>query len=233
MATITVTENIQNSNNLYYLQNTLAQLFCREDCSSSRQDVGCRSQLIINFPDCYEEIIFTEIIDVISEIVAINYKYRYFQNSVKVAGLSSLEKEILLTSLIAADLIEDKRYSFERFKGQTEIAIDGVFNFRLQPLKRKWEDIASYMPSCFVNSQLKDFISFLLENKKKRVYIDGGKVYDSHYKRLLRANLMENDKLEVIKEVLLSNCGEIEINGEIPKEDEMYIKEFYKDKIFF
>ncbi len=122
MATITVSESQQNFNNLFYLQNSLAQLFCREDCSSRQQTLGDRTQLIVSFPDCYEEIISTEIIDIISEIIAINYKYKFFKNKVRVAGLSSLEKEILLTSLIAADLFEDKRYAFERFKGQKEIS---------------------------------------------------------------------------------------------------------------
>ena len=71
------------------------------------------------------------------------------------------------------------------------------------------------------------------ENKKKRVYIDNGRVYDSHYRRLKRSSLLDGDGVKIIREVLLSNCGEVELSGSIPKDDEFYLKEFYNDKIFF
>ena len=147
--------------------------------------------------------------------------------------MSTVEKEILLTSLIAADLDDDKRYAFDRIKHFRDIAVDGIYNFRLKPLKKKWEDIVSYIPTCFMNEQLKEFISYLLENKKKRVYVDSGKVYDSHYRRLKRSSLLDGEGVKIIREVLLSNCGEVELNGSLPKEDEYYLKEFYSDKIIF
>ena len=85
------------------------------------------------------------------------------------------------------------------------------------------------MPTCFVNSQLKDFISYLLENKKKRVYVDCGRVYDAHFKRLKRCSLLGGgDKVSIVREVLLSNCGEIELTGPLPADDEFYLKEFYE-----
>jgi hypothetical protein len=89
------------------------------------------------------------------------------------------------------------------------------------------------MPPHFVNSELKDFISFLLENKKKRSYIDSGKVYDQHFRRLLRCTLLGYENARIIREVLLSNCGEVEISGSLEPDDEFYLKEFYKDKIYF
>jgi hypothetical protein len=148
-------------------------------------------------------------------------------------GLSKEEKEILFAGLIAADLDDDKKYSFERLKLYTDMPIDGIFNFRLSPLKNKWKDIVQYVPVGFMNTQLKEFVTFLIENKKKRVYVDCGKVYDSHYRRLKRTSLLEGDGVKIVREVLLSNCGEIELCGEIPKEDEYYLKEFYSDKIIF
>ena len=58
-------------------------------------------------------------------------------------------------------------------------------------------------------------------------------MYDSHYRRLKRSSLLEGDEIKIVREVLLSNCGEVELSGAIPKEDEYYLKEFYTDKIFF
>ena len=58
-------------------------------------------------------------------------------------------------------------------------------------------------------------------------------MYDGHYRRLNRNLLTEYDKLNLVREVILSNCGEVELLGEIPKDDEFYLKEFYSDKITF
>ena len=44
---------------------------------------------------------------------------------------------------------------------------------------------------------------------------------------------IDGDKIKIIREALLSNCGVVEISGEIPKDDEYYLKEFYSDKIIF
>ncbi|MBQ7339627.1 MAG: hypothetical protein IJW43_02095 [Clostridia bacterium] len=233
MTQVNITESKENQGNLYYIQSIISELLTNAKCSVKEISLGKRSVLRIECPEHYADIIRAEIIDKIAEIIVIKYKYDFFKKTLSIGGLNSNEKELLITSLIAADFEDDKRYSVERLKSMEEIAVDGVYNFRLSPLKRKWEDVVSYMPGCFISNQLKDFISFLLENKKKRVYIDCGKVYDCHFRRLKRASLLEGDELKITREVLLSNCGEIEITGELPSLDEKYIREYYGDKIFF
>jgi len=230
---MTVTEKDYKESNLEYVIISLGELFRHTDSTALLQRSGSRSVLTVTFPERYKDIINAEISDKLAEVIAINYKYDFFMKEVKIAGLNGVENEILMASLIAADLYEDKRYAFDKLKGNDELAIDGTFNFRMQPLKRKWSDVVSYMPSSFVNSQLKDFIGYLLENKKKRIYIDDQKVYDSHYRRLKRCDLLGGDRVNIVREALLSNCGEIEISGKIPEDDERYLKEFYGDKIYF
>ena len=51
--------------------------------------------------------------------------------------------------------------------------------------------------------------------------------------RLKRCMLLDGDNIKIIREILLSNCGEVELSGDIPKDDEYYLKEFYNDKIYF
>ncbi|MBE7083012.1 MAG: hypothetical protein E7373_00230 [Clostridiales bacterium] len=233
MTSIIVTENKQNEDGLLYVQTSGSELFSHAGCSSRIKTIDDRIVLTVNCPEEYKDIIRTEIADKVAEIITIKYKYDYFKKSLLVGGLSKLEKEILLTSLIAADLEDDKRYAYDRIKVYSEIAIDGIFNFRLKPLKKKWEDVVGCIPDCFLTSQLKEFITYLLENKKKRVYVDDGRVYDSHYRRLKRCSLLGGEGANITREVLLSNCGEVELSGEIPKEDEYYLKEYYNDKIIF
>ncbi len=233
MAKITVTEKQENISNLFYVQSSLSEVLSQAGCTPKSKTLGSRTVLDLTIPDYYAEIVKTEVLDRLAEIVAINYKYKYFKKEIKVKGLNQDENELLLASLISADLEEDKKYVYDKLKTFDEIPLDGVYNFRLQPLKRKWSDIVSYMPPCFINGQLCDFITYLIENKNTRVYIDDGRVYDRHYRRLNRAELMNGDSLTITKEVLLSNCGEIEIAGSIPEKDENYLKTFFKDKIYF
>ena len=233
MAKIEVSENCVLGDNLVYIQNCLGEIFNHADCTIKNTVINERTKLSVTCPEYYADIIRAEIADKIAEIVAIKYKYDFFKKNLKIGGLSSEEKEILLVSLIAADFEDDKKYCFDRFKGYREIAVDGMYNFRLQPLKRKWKEVVEYMPCCFFKEQLKDFIFYLNENRKKKVYIDCGKVYDGHFRRLKRHSLMEYDKLNVLREVILSNCGVIEISGPIPKQDENYLREYYGDKIIF
>ena len=233
MTSITITENKLNDGNLLYVQSSTGELLTHADCTVRTMTVDGRAVLRVNCPEYYSDIINAELADKVAEIIAIKYKYDFLKRNVKVSGLNETEKEILFASLIAADLDDDKKYAFDRIKNNLEMTVDGIFNFRLKPLKQKWCDVVSYIPTCFLNTQLKEFIFYLLENKKKRVYVDCGKVYDSHYRRLKRCTLLGGENLKIVREVLLSNCGEVELNGLIPKEDEFYLKEFYNDKIYF
>ena len=233
MARICVSESVYGQNNLLYVQSNIAEIVRGANCEISLKKSGDRATLTVNCPDCYGDIVAIEIMDKVAEIVAVKYKYDYFKSAVKLTGLNENEREILLASLIAADLYDDKKYSFGKIKGLKNVAIDGVYNFWLKALKKKWAEIVTYIPMVFAGTELKEFVSYLLENKKKRVYVDGGKVYDSNYKRLYRVDLLPTENVKVVREIILSNCGEIELLGSIPKDDEYYLKEFFNDKIFF
>ena len=233
MAIICITDEINNLNGMEYIKSSVSEISAKTGSNAFLTTQGSRCKLSFDCPDYYSDILFAEVADRVAEVIAVGYKYKYFTSAVKVAGLTTTEREILLASLIAADLTEDKKYAFDRVKTLKDAAIDGIFNFRLKPLKKKWQDIAEYMPAAFIGSQLKDFVSYLLENKKKRTYIDDCKVYDNYYRRLKRCSLLGGDDGEIVREVLLSNCGEVEIRGTLPPVDEKYLKEFYGDRVYF
>ena len=147
MTSITITEKDYNEDNLLYIQASIGELLSHADCSVCERNTDGRAQLMVNCPECYVDIIRSELSDKVAEIIAIKYKYDYFKKGVSVSGLSTVEREILLASLIAADLDDDKKYSFDRVKSYTNIAIDGIYNFTLQPLKKKWKDIVECIPT--------------------------------------------------------------------------------------
>ena len=54
-----------------------------------------------------------------------------------------------IVSMACFDIDEDKKYAIKKLKSFQEYALDGIFNFRLQPLKNKWREVASYIPFSF------------------------------------------------------------------------------------
>ena len=230
---IKICEQSSRINNLYYIQNELSEISIVTGCKIQLSEYNNFSELSIDFVNDFHLMIKPEIEDRIADIITIAYKYSYFKEKLIIVGLNKYEKELLYTGLIAADLEDDKKYVKRKLAEYSDYNIDGIFNFRLKELKGKWKSVLEVMPKYFGASHLKDFIGFLLENKNNRTYVDGGRVYDAHYKRLIRSNLLGGDELRVIKEILLSNCGEVELKGEIPKQDENYLKEFYRDRVYF
>ena len=233
MTEIIITEKAVNEENVLLIQTLIEDLLSSSGSVFKFSSDGERARLTISCMEYFTDLIRQEIVDKVAELITIKYKYELFKKSIEITGLSSIEKELLYTSIIAADLEDDKRYVIDKIKDEREFAIDGIYSFRISALKKKWQDVIGYIPSVFLQSQLKDFVSYLLENKKRRIFVDNGIVYDSHYRRLKRALLLDGDKIKIIREALLSNCGVVEISGEIPKDDEYYLKEFYSDKIIF
>lgn len=233
MVQITFTDKDYNEGNLDYIRFTLRELLEQAECRANVRRAGGRSVLTVDCPAYYADIVKRELCDKAADVIAVNYKYDYFKKNIPAGGLGSIEKELLLTSLIAADLEEDKRYAFGRLTGFESAAIDGIFHFRLRPLKAKWLGIVNCMPEYFRGAQLKDFIVYLLEDKKRKVFVEDEKVYDAQYRRLTRGELMDKGLEEgrIVREVLLSGCGEVEIHSPLPATDEKYLKEYFGDKI--
>ena len=69
----------------------------------------------------------------------------------------------------------------------------------------------------------------------KRVYFDGGQVYDKRYNLLKRVELLSGDsgEISIVKEILLSGAGEVELGSPLPEKDETYLKLFYGDRVRF
>lgn len=236
MSQIKITESSLKSKNVIYIYEMLSQITRELGCLCDLRGGKNRYELLLDVPSSYLELVVNEIEESISDVICVNYKYSFFKKNINLSGLDEIEGELLLTSLISADIEEDKKYVIKKLREFKEYALDGIFNFRLKALKEKWYDIVSYVPPNFTPSQLKDFIVYLIRDKKsKRVYFDGGNVYDKRYNLLKRRELLSGDSgnLPIVKEILLSSAGEIELASKLPKEDEKYIKEYYGDRVIF
>ena len=72
------------------------------------------------------------------------------------------------------------------------------------------------------------------KDEKDKIFVENGKVYDTHYREILRSHLTPLDKkYRLINEIILSLPGEIELRGGIDSEAEKFLKEFFCSKIIF
>lgn len=172
---------------------------------------------------------FTE--ENIADIIVIGYKYAYFEKRLSLPLLSRLQRRILLTALVAADYREDRAYVLRRIRGFTQYCIDGLFYFRLQDLKKRWEEIADYIPADMGEVATEGFLGFLAEDGEGKIFVKGGKVYDGEYRALSRSLLTGVES--TLGEILLSGAEQVYCFGETEEDLKGFLKKYYGEKVYF
>jgi len=231
MDLLRITEQTEKADYLEYIREKLqTEILNPEQIELTLEG---RAVLSISFSEENAPIVISEIYDKLSEVICVAYKYEVFEKRIRAYGLNDEERGLLLASVIAADYDDDKRYVKSRLRFNSECAIDGLYNFRLGPLSRKWEEISAYIPEFFTPDELKEFIVFLIDEKKgRKVYIDGEKLYDSKKRQINRSKLLPYGKTNnIVKETLLAGAGEVYILGQPPENDEKVLRKYFGNKI--
>lgn len=167
----------------------------------------------------------------IADVIAVGYKYAFFEKRLQLPLLSKEQKRLLFTALVAADLKEDKAYALRRLCGQEEYCLDGTYRFRLRELTNRWADVADYVPVDMGGVSLDGFLGFLIEDGEAKLFIKDGKVYDEEYRRLSRSYL--TGKETPVGEILLGQAGRVYCFGETDGETRSFLKKYYGKKAFF
>ncbi len=233
MTEIRVTDSVDNLENFIYLDSALRQVINSTESKAEVKEENGRAVYEVLSPEYFAETVKNEICDKAADIVAVNYKYRYLKEHVKAVGLSEEERDIFFAGVIGADFYDDKKYVYEKLKDFYDITLDGIYNFRLNAFRDKIAEIVKCIPSCFTVGQLSDFITFLTMDKRSKIYVDGGMVFDGRFRRLTRSSLMGNRELSVIEEILIAEGGQIEVDGKLKDSDEKYLKEFFGSRVIF
>ena len=231
MTEIVITDKSKNINNLFYLQKSLSEILGQTESKvyieSADKEVSMR--LLVN--PFYENLIKEELADKIAEVIAIGYKYDFFATTIKPSGLNDGEVKLLIAGIISADFEDDKKYIINKIGDFKSLSIDGIFNFKLKILKDKWAEISAVMPTVFTSEQLKEFLLYISGEKERKIFIDGDNVYDLHYRRLLRAELI--GEKSVLIETVLSGAYEIDYLAMPPAKEQSKLKEYYGSRITF
>ena len=168
MRLIKISDETERADGIRYISAALKNVISETGGAISEKYNGDRAELKIKTPERFVDYIRSEAEDKIADVVAVGYKYDYFKKDIPASGLKDFEREILYSALIAADIDDDKRYIVKRTRIFDEYVIDGIFNFRLVPLRHKWEEITGYIPLVFTDKQLREFVRYLVGEKRSK-----------------------------------------------------------------
>lgn len=231
MEKITVTQNGADRLYMSYLYGKVTDKFSFLPAECELETDGDRIRLVLSSERKYCPYIRNYTEENIAEIIAVGYKYRYFSDALFLPMLSGAEKDILLTALVAADLVDDKEYIKKQLKGADEYCIDGTFRFRLGDLKSRWKGIAEYIPSEFSSASLESFLDFLIGESDGKAFLKDGKLYDEDYRKMNRSALI--GQATPTREILLSGADNIYCFGTPDPATKNFLKKYYKEKVVF
>lgn len=166
-----------------------------------------------------------------ADIIAVGYKYAFFEKNIALPLLDKKQKRLLLTALVAADYREDKSYALRRVCGFENYSLDGVFHFRLQELKKRWAGIVEYVPADMSMASIDGFLDFLTEDGEGKLFVKGGRVYDEEYRLLGKSSL--TGKSTPIGEILLGGAERVYCFGETDRETSAFLRKYYGGKAVF
>ncbi|MBQ8291692.1 MAG: hypothetical protein IJX88_04180 [Clostridia bacterium] len=169
--------------------------------------------------------------DTIADVIAIGYKYAFFEKRAKLPLLKKEERRLLLTALVSADFKEDRAYVRRRFCGHKNYCLDGVYRFRLRELQSRWEELLDYIPRDMGGRALEEFLGYLTEDGEGKLFVKDGKVYDGEYRVLSRSLLTGRES--AVGEILLGNAGKVYCFGETDRETGLFLKKYYGEKAVF
>lgn len=231
MEEITITQNGFDGLYMSYLYGKVKERFSflPSTCDLQRKGDCCRLQFITERAYCPYVRKFAE--EHMSDVIAIGYKYEYFNRRLPLPMLSKPLRRVLLTALVAADYQEDRAYIAKRLRGYSQYCLDGVFHFRLQELKKRWDGIVEYIPTDMNESATDGFLEFLVEDGEGKLYVKSGKVYDSEYRPLSRSLLTGVES--VVGEIILGGAERVYCFGETDNETRVFLKKYYGKKGVF
>lgn len=228
---ITITQNGFNQSYMSYLFSKVQGRFSFLPGDMDMQADGDQTKIALKLQSAYCPYVRKFAEENIADVLAIGYKYAFFEKHVPLPLLNEEQKHVLLTALVAADYKEDKAYIARRIGGSDHYCLDGVFYFRLQQLKKRWEDIVNYVPADMGVLSMEGFMEFLAEDGEEKLFVKEGNVYDKEYRLLSKSML--TGKRSTVAELLLGGAGQVYCFGDVDEGTSRFLKRYYPTRTVF
>ncbi len=231
MEEITITQNGFDGLYMSYLYGKVRERFSFLPSTCDMERKGDHTEIAFKTEREYCPYVRKYAEEHIADVLAVGYKYAFFEKRLPLPMLSPLKRRILITALVAADYKEDRTFIARRIRGFEKYCLDGLFHFRLQDLKSRWEEVISYIPTDMGESAMDGFLEFVAEDGEGKVFLKNGKVYDEEY-RLQTKSLLTGVESPV-GEIILSGAERVYCFGETDEASAAFLKKYYREKAVF
>ena len=228
---ITITQNGFDGLYMSYLFGKVRERFSFLPASCDMARKGDHTEIAFKTDAAYCPYVRKYTEEHIADILAVGYKYAYFEKRLPLPLLSPLKKRLLLTALVAADYKDDRVHIARRIRGFESYCLDGLFHFRLRDLKKRWDEIVEYIPTDMGETAMEGFIEFLAEDGEGKVFLKDGKVYDEEYRPLTRSLLTGVES--AVGEILLGGAERVYCFGEVDGSTAAFLRKYYGEKAIF
>ncbi len=228
---ITITQNGFNGLYMSYLYGKVRERFSFLPSVCDMEKQGDHTEIAFKTEREYCTYVRKYTEEHIADVLAVGYKYAFFEKRLVLPLLSSMKKRLLITALVAADYKEDKTFIARRIRGFESYCLDGLFHFRLQEIQRRWEEVIEYVPTEMGEAALDGFLEFLAEDGIGKIFLKNGKVYDEEYRPLTKSLLTGVESS--IGEILLGGAERIYCFGEVDGDTAAFLKKYYGEKAVF
>lgn len=225
MEEITITQNGYDGLYMSYLYRKVRERFSFLPATCDIKRTGDRTEIAFQTESAYCPYVRKYAEENMADVLAVGYKYAYLEKRLYLPRLSKSQKRLLLTALVAADYREDRAHIVRKLQGIRTYCLDGVFHFRLQELKRRWDGISEYVPTDMDETALDGFVEFLTEDGEGKLFLKDGRAYGEDYR--LQSKSLLTGVQSPIGEILLGGVRRVYCFGEVDDDTKKFLKKYY------
>lgn len=228
---IMITQNGYRQLYMSYLYKRVSERFSFLPALCQFENKGDYGQLSFRAERAYCPYVRKYAENAMADVIAIGYKYAYFEKRLHLPLLAKEQRHLLITALVSADYKEDKAYALGKIMGCDKYSLDGVFHFRLKELRERWDGIIHYVPVDMGEVSLSGFLGFLVEDGEGKLFVKGGQVYDEDYRVLQKSAL--TGRYSTVTEIVLGGAERVYCFGATDEETTSFLKLHYGAKAIF
>ena len=179
----TVSVEKVNEHLLDYVKEQLIPSICEIDGITSEMDERDRNYFSLACADTYRFQVQRKLSDAVSQALTLGYKNIFVRKLLKI-DKNNFYQNVLVNTICIFDMDYDKQIVSRVIDVDKTLCLDGYYNFRLGPIKKKWQEITRLVSDNFYvlsdNTLIVEFLQYLLEStpskcKQLSVSVDGDK----------------------------------------------------------
>lgn len=169
-ATVSVAK--ENAHLLDYVKKQMEPALSEVDGLVAETEDKFRNLFSLACADTYRFQIRRKLTDVVSQALSLGYKNVYVRQLLNVDG-RNFYQNVLVNTICLFDNDFDKQAISRLVDAEHTVCIDGYYNFRLEAVKRKWQEIVKLVSDNFYvltdNRLITEFLQYLLESAPSKV----------------------------------------------------------------